>query len=454
MTEPKTHSHSVDAEMAVLGAMMIEYPAAKSALLSLVDQDFYIETHRHIFNAISRLSEAESAIDLITVNESIREAGKIGEVGGLKFLTDCTNKVATAAHVEYYIRIVKGMSIERQIAVQLLVAQGDFSHDQLAKIEDLFLRRAGNGVRDLFDMRIDLMDALDELLSEKAPGLNSGFPKLDELLCGVEPGDLITIGGRTSGGKTALMTRWAVNASQEGEEVVYQTTEMKPIQMIGRILPMATGVPAWKLRRRMLSKEDRATIIQVAGDRLAPLPLMISGKSRITLDDIRGAIVRAGKPSWCFVDYLQRIRTPRGENRAYELEEVMIELKSMGQDLDTRMVVGAQLDRGLDKEPNKPPVLADFRGSAAIEHESDFALMLWTPPKAVLDKRFNYEPPPAGHKDIDVIIGKGRNTGAGATAFFTLNGEFIKMCEKETRQYDDEQARLDLKEAQTYEQAH
>lgn len=448
--------HSVESEQAVLGSMLIEATAVRHALMVLKAEDFYMEAHREVFRAIEEMSGSDAAggIDLVTVGAQLSRHGNLAKVGGLPALADHIGKVATAAHVKYYCREVKGLSLQRHVVRKLRATYDEMTHENVKDLGDLILKMTGNSTNDLFDFRKDMHAAIDELTDVRTDAIDTGFEKLDEVLCGVEPGDLTVVGGRTSGGKTALMTRWAVNGAQDGRETLYITTEMKPIQMMQRIFPMASGVSAWKFRKRDFKSDDLAAINTAAAEKLSPLPFMIEGRSRVTLDDIRGAIVKAGKPDWVFVDYLQRIRGPRMENRVQEIEEIMVELKTIAQEMNTRVVVGAQLDRGMDKNPSVPPVLADFRGSGAIEHEADFALLLWKPPKQVLDKRFGYAPPPPGDTDIDLIVGKGRSCVSGITINFTLNGELVKMSEKMTRQYDDPQQQMKMRREAAYDTEH
>lgn len=428
----------VEAEMAVLGAMMIESAAVGRAMLHVKADDFKLDHHRAVFEAIAHRHEQDPAagVDITTVAERLRAEGKIEMVGGGAYLADLLQKVSTAAHVEHYAKIVRDASLGRKITAQFRKAWETQDQKELRELVDLVNERQSLGHGRIWDFRKDLAEIVEAMLEKKAPGIDTGFPLLDEVLCGTEPGDVVLVGARTSGGKTAMMTRWSINVAQGttdsteiGEPTLYCTTEMRVEQMVQRIMPMATGIPAWKFRRRRFTPRDIERVNEAASDSLHPLPYMIYGKPRMTVSDVRAAIVRA-QPKVAFVDYIQRIKLPHGESRAYELEEAMVELKTIAQETQTVIVIGVQLDRQLDKTPTVAPTLSDLRGSGALEHEADTVILLWKPPVDVLRKRVGWTPPAEGLVEIEAVVAKNRNGAAGVRVPFTLDGDIIKMAER------------------------
>jgi replicative DNA helicase len=425
---------SEDAEMAVLGAAMIESIAADKALSILRVSDFYVENHRIIFDAFSELRKARRPVDIVTVSEHLRKAKHLNNVGGMAYLSEIIHKVGTAAHVDHYAGIVKEKSRLRQVIVHCTAAITSCYHEatdaDLVKA-DLLGRLAkidGTESFDIIDFRKDLPAALDEL-NQKPNLLLTGFERLDRAIIGLEPGDLVAVGARTSAGKTALKTKITLNVARRKRSVLYITTEMRGRQIVMRVLPMETGIPAWKFRKRELTGVDFARINEVAAENLSTLPIWVLGKPRISLQEIR-TVVSMLKPDLTIVDYLQRMKLPKAENRAYQLEEAMIELKTIAQECNTVMMVSVQLDRGMDKNPNVPPVLADFKGSSAIEAEADWAFMLWEPPAAVRSKRIDWTPPPPGHRDIDLWVRKARHGEKDVPFQLLLNKDVVEFLER------------------------
>lgn len=437
----KVPAHDLSAEQAVIGSMLLEAPAVQTSLNYLKPEDFYVEIHREIFGAIADMfaNDGRGGIDIVTVGAYLKSAGKLDVVGGQAYLSECLQQVATAAHVEYYADIVKKASISRQIKVQFVKTYEKQTGENLRILGDL-IGVYGTDRRDnILDLQKDIGKAIEELIDKKHKPLPTGFKKLDALISGGERGELWVIGARTSGGKTAMMTRLMCNMALAEIPALYITTEMTSYQMVGRILPMASGVPAWKFRQRALTKEDVKSVMDACADSLQPLPIKIYGRPRVGIDEIRSAIVRA-KPSVIFVDYLQRCKLPKGDNRVYQIEEFMVELKTLTQEMNILTFLGAQLDRALDKNPGMAPTLADLRGSGAIEHEADGVMLLWKPPEEILKKRADYVPSSErpGMVHIDAVIAKGRNCAAGVSTPFELNGDLIKMSEKIVARHEEE----------------
>ena len=217
---------------------------------------------------------------------------------------------------------------------------------------------------------------------------------------------------------------------------------MSEEQMLARILPMATKIPAYKFRTRdengdlSLSENDKRTIIDKVAAGLNQLPLKILGKSMFSLDEIRSAGIRA-KADVIVVDLLQRCKLgSKHESVAYAIEEFLVGLKSFALDTGIRVFLAAQLDRESDRNPGKPPVLADLRGSAAIEHQANQALLMWKPPRPKNPPE-NYIPPSPGCTAVEVIVKKARHGPADIAVDLELNGEFVQMQERSSAYLND-----------------
>jgi len=417
--------NAVESERAVIGSMLIERRACDRARLYLGVGDFYSELHQTIYKAVDAIinRDPHAVIDTVLVHQELKENGNLGEAGGMKYLVECTKFVSTTAHVEHYARLVKKTSLQRQITVQLHKTHSQKTPENVEKLGRLISAAESLGAGRIFDMREDLADAITEILEKREMGVKTGFDDLDDALLGFERGDLITIGARTSGGKTALMTRMAVNMASRGDEVLYITTEMKTPSMIERILPMATNIPLWRFRKRDYSNGQMEAVTKTSAEYLSGLSLRIYDNPRPNLSDIRAAIVRSGARI-VFIDYLQRCRYPKADNRTYQIQELMVGLKTFAQNSNVTIVIACQLDRQRDRSPKNAPVLAELKDSGAIEAESDVVLLMWTPPKEL------WKGPVIGDGciPIEMLIKKCRNGDASTACHLELKKELIKIA--------------------------
>lgn len=424
----KALTQAPEAEKATLGSMMIELPAARAAAMHLEPVDFYEEKHRDIYSAalgiLARGPRQE--LDVVLLAAELRERGHLDRIGGGAYLSELIESVATAAHVEYYAQIVRKASLDRQVATQLLITADNKTPENVKILGDLIFRLEGAVGSKIIDLREDIKDIVERLLAAKNEGIKTGFFELDSLFCGLDAGngDLLTIGARPSEGKTALMTRMAVNMAFQGVEVLYLTAEMSEDQMVYRILPMATGIPYYKFRSQTLSDDERGLVVETAAEKLQLLPVKLLGKSRFSLADIRSACIRA-RPRVVFIDYLDRCEFPKAESRAYQIGEFLAGLRSFLMDTKIVGVLGCQLDRGVDKAPKIPPTLSDLRGSGAIENESTHVMLLWRPPPEKIDI-----PPGPDCIAIEGVIKKNRFGPREVATDFELNGELVRFTER------------------------
>lgn len=424
-----------EAEAAVLGSMLIEKQAIAKACLILKAEDFKAPANQAVFRAVEALYERDMDADLVTVSEEAIAQGTMDVIGGKGYLANLCDAVTTAAHVGAYAKLVKNASLSRKIRGQFKTAYESQSMDDIASLGDLIMAREGNLSATLTDFREDLPAIIDEILRTDVPQINTGFTRLDALLCGLEPGELVTVGARTSGGKTAFKTRMALNMAMDGHEVLYITSEMRVKELVKRILPQAVRIPSWKFRSRKLTEIERERVRTEGVDILSTLPIKMLARGRIGIDDIRRAVVQSGCKV-VFVDYLQRCKFPKAERESSAIYEFMAEFKEILLNTQTVGVISSQLDRARDKEPERRPVLADFRGSAGIESESDVAILLWKPP--VDPDKMDYVPPPPGQVRIEAVIGKGRNGVADVGVDMDFNGEYVRFAESSLNRSQEE----------------
>ena len=443
---------AIDAEMAVLGSAMIEKWAGMKLLQLLRDVDFYEDRNRMVYQAIAAVAERapNNILDAVAVSEELRRVKFNGqglelktkngleEIGGWKYLVECTDKVTTSENIELYAKYVKEASIERDIYHKINATAGDPSAKNVKELGDLILALQGTRGGAIFDMREDLGQMVEQILTQPEVGTPTGFETFDVLTNGGPvPEELITIGARPGAGKTATMLKMACNMAEalalagnpKKECILYLTTEMTVKSLVQRILPMVTGIPHRKFRSGGLDKAEIGKVMDVCGDGLDTFPLKMMGRSRLSIDDIRGAIFQA-KPKIVFIDYLQRCRLPKADNMAYALQEFMADLKSLMVDCRIAGFIGCQADRELDKFPNQPPMMAHLKGSGGIESESDMVVMLWEPTPAVIAKRIDWVPPRNNCKAIEGIIRKARSGPDNVAFDIQLEGELIKMTDR------------------------
>lgn len=427
MAEEKLPPQAPEAELAVIGSMLIEREGALVASRLLKPGDFYMERNRALFEVMAGMLDepGTSALDAVTVSSRLRELKLYKELGGAAYLLDAAAKTVTAAHVEHYAKFVRRASLDRQIYAQLGRTNAERTRENVTKLGALIQEREGLVSYDALDFEQDLNEAIERLLERMPAGYLSGFPSLDDLVTNFQPGDLGTIGARTAGGKTALMTRMAVNLALAGVPTTIQTTEMDTLQMLLRILPMMTGIPAATFRQRRLSSDQLQVIIEVAGSKLSRLPLRIVAKPRLSIEDVR-AITHQTRAKVVFVDYLQRCRFPKADNRAYAVGEFMAEFKTFLSEAGVLGFIGCQLDRGMDKNKSAAPQLADLKDSSSIEHESTHVLLMWRPNRNELKG----PPPDEGCVGLEGILAKNRFGPAPRTLNLQLKSELVEVCER------------------------
>src|SRR3990167_1220841 len=227
-------AQAIDAERACIGAMLISLHAARRIRIHLDPGDFYGGANRKIFDAMCTLMDDEprDAPDIIVIIERLRAQGDLGEVGGPLYLTRCQESVTTTDHAEYYAKLVRRASLDRQINKQLHKTNADKSPENVRALGDLIFALQGVGGLRMLDFQTDIVQAVEQIIAEKSDLIHTGFFEVDALLGGLEPGDVLVVGGRTGVGKTAFMTRMALNTAMHGEQSVYMTTEMRDIDTL------------------------------------------------------------------------------------------------------------------------------------------------------------------------------------------------------------------------------
>lgn len=425
----KLPPQNLEAEQAVLAAILLDNQAINKVVEILHRDDFYKEAHRKIFGAMLDLNEGSEAIDLITLSDHLRGRNQLDAVGGVSYLTDLLNSVATAANVRLHAKIVHEKALLRyliSIATEI-VTQG---YEDQGKVEDLLDQAersifaiSDKSMRTTFVPMKELVKAgfeiIERLADQKLTGLPTYFKDLDKLTSGLQPSDLIIVAGRPSMGKTAFALGIAQNvAIRHRGTVGIFSLEMSKEQLVLRMLCSEARVDAHKLRSGYLGRpgnDNWNQLIKAAG-KLNEAPIFIDDTPSMTILEMRAKARRLKAEhqlSLLIVDYLQLMRG-RGDanNREQEISDISRSLKGLAKELHVPVIALSQLSRAVESRPEKKkrPMLADLRESGAIEQDADVVLFIYReevydPCKCPRDGECI-----CGKKGLaEIIIGKQRN---------------------------------------------
>lgn len=415
---------NIDAEASMLGAVLIDSDAIVR-IADVVDiEDFYDERHQRIFEAIKKLYEKHRPIDVLTLSNQLKEDSFLDIIGGAAYLTELTNFVPTAAHVEHYAEIVAQKAIRRRLikASQEIVGLG---YDETKSVQELIeeaetqlfkvsQQQVKQDVASIEDILADSFERLDELHKDKGKirGVPTGLKDLDNILAGLQRSDLIILAARPSMGKTALALNIAHNIAAKAElPVLLFSIEMSKEQIVDRLLSMESGVDAWNIRTGNLSDADFEKIGQAMGT-LSEAPIYIDDTPGITVSDMRTKARREQHQRQLgaiFVDYLQLMsggsKYGGDFNRVQEISEISRGLKAIARELNVPVVALSQLSRSVEARSPQIPQLADLRESGSIEQDADVVAFIY---------REDYYNPDSNRKNLtDIFVKKHRNGPTG-----------------------------------------
>lgn len=426
---PNVPPQNLDAEASLLGALLIDSDAVVKVADMVATPDFYDEKNQRIYEAILQLYEKHSPIDVLTLTDQLSNNGLLEMVGGAAYLTQLTNYVPTAAHVEQYAEIVSQKALRRRLikASQEMQSMGfDESHSLQELIETaeakLFEVSQTHVKQDIVSLETILgesFDRLDELHKDKGKirGIPTHFKDLDNILAGLQRSDLIILAARPSMGKTALALNLAHNvAIKSHESVLMFSLEMSKEQLVDRMLAMESGVDAWALRTGNLTDADFEKIGQAMGA-LSEAQIYIDDTPGITASDLRTKARREAhqRPlGLIIVDYLQLMsgggRYGGEGNRVQEISEISRGLKGIARELNVPLLALSQLSRSVESRSPQIPQLADLRESGSIEQDADVVAFIY---------REDYYNPETERKNItDIFIKKHRNGPTGGVELY------------------------------------
>lgn len=428
----KEQPNNVDAEASLLGAILIDAEAIVKIADIINREDFYDPKHARIWEVISELYAEHAAIDVLTISDRLKNRGNLEIIGGAAYLTELTNYVPTASHIEQYAEIVAQKALRRRlIAVsrEMTVLGQDESkklselvEEAEARLFEVSQKHTKQDIVSLEEVLASSFDRLDELHKDKGQirGLSTGYKDLDNILAGFQKSDLIVLAARPSMGKTALALNFAHNiALQSNEPVLMFSLEMSKEQLVDRLLSMESGVDAWALRTGNLSDQDFEKIAKAMGT-LSEAQIFIDDSPGITISDLRTKARREAhkRPlGLLVVDYLQLMsggsRFGGDGNRVQEISEISRGLKGVARELNVPILALSQLSRSVESRHPQIPQLADLRESGSIEQDADVVAFIY---------REEYYNPETDRKKItDILIKKHRNGPTGGVELFFDN---------------------------------
>ncbi|MGB0714769.1 MAG: replicative DNA helicase [Phycisphaerae bacterium] len=383
----------LDAEMALLGSMMMSRDAIGEALGVILRSEsrwFYLPAHQKLFEVLVDLyDDPTKAIDLIIVSDELRRRELMEFIGGQEYMIQLAESFAEWANVEYYAKIVRDKGMLRD----LIRCTQEVAESAYAGMEDARLildnaessifgvtgRRVSGETESINEAVIRLAKQLESDEDASMTGLPSGFPKLDEYLSGFQLGDLIILAARPSMGKTALgLNMCAHLALRERTPCVFFSMEMSTDQVAARLISAAAQVESQKIRRRMLSEEDRYRLFNACHS-YQDAPLFVDDTPGMTPMELR-AKARRLKQKYdiqaVFIDYLQLMHVPGSESRQSEVSTISRSMKALGRELKVPVIAMAQLNRMAEGRQDKRPIMSDLRESGAIEQDADVILLL------------------------------------------------------------------------------
>lgn len=418
----KVTPQNLEAEVAVLGSMMIDVDAIGQCVQILKAEAFYKSSHQKIFAAMLSLFNENKAIDLVTLTDYLEKQGQIEEIGGSGYLAEITSSVATAANVMHYARIVKEKYILRHLissATQIVTDCFDTTQDVEALLDrseklifDITGRKFEGGIVSFKDIIRKQIETIDRLYQRKEhiTGIPTGFHEFDTQTAGLQPSDLVIIAARPSMGKSALMTCIAEHAAMMAKcPTAIFSLEMSKEQLIQRMLCSTARVNAHKVRTGFLAQSDWPALTSAAA-KLSEAPIYIDDTPGISILELK-AKARRLKAQYdikmIILDYLQLMRgTGNSESRQQEISEISRSLKELARELHLPLIAISQLSRAVESRTDHRPQLSDLRESGAIEQDADVVVLL-------LREEY-YNPTEENRGRAEVIIAKQRNGPVGS----------------------------------------
>lgn len=424
----RTAPHNIEAEKSVIGSMLMDKDAIEAALGMLTRDDFYSRQYATMFEAIRKLYNEDSVVDLVTVQEQLAKDGAPHEMQTVDFLKDIFEFNAVSVNVRSYAEIVRDKAVQRRLIKecgeisQMCYDDNERTEDILADTEkrifDLLKVGTSSDLTGIDDISINVFNMIQEASRSKdhITGVATGFTDLDNMTTGFHPSDFILIAARPSMGKTAFVLNiLEYVAIKKNRPCMIFSLEMSKEQLVNRLFAMDSGIDAQNLRTGKLADEDWDRLIQTA-DRVGSSNIIIDDTPGINISELRSKCRKVKLErglDMVIIDYLQLMSgagTKHNENRQQEVSDISRSLKALARDIECPVVALSQLSRAVEQRTDKRPMLSDLRESGAIEQDADVVMFLYR------DEYYNPDSPKKG--EAEVIIAKQRNGPIGTISLY------------------------------------
>ena len=440
--------HSIEAERAILGAILLNKDAFDAVSSIVKAEDFYSDNHRVIYEALVSIVGKNQRADYVLLSEELKKSQKLEAVGGILYLTNLTTDIVDAYNVEDHAKIVRDKAHLRKL-IHVANAVESMAYREEEETEDI-VNRAEQMVLDVSgttkgessfsamrDVVYETIDRINELQRHKGilTGVSTGFKDLDNLTSGLQKSDLILVAARPSMGKTAFTLNIAQNVAMKSKKnVAFFSLEMSKTQLVARVLAAVAGINSGRIRNGQLSQEDWGKAINALND-LAEAPLYIDDTSGLTPQlmkkKLRRLIQEHGELGLVVVDYIQLMENggkKMADNRQQEVSAISRQLKIMAREFNVPLIALSQLSRGVESRADKTPMLSDLRESGSLEQDADIVAFL---------NRENYQDTEDTSDGVEtqVIIRKHRNGGLGIVKLW-FEGAYTRFRDLAYREDD------------------
>lgn len=444
--------HSIEAEQAVIGGLLLDNDRYDSVADTVASDDFYRAEHRNIFRAMELLVEDSQPIDVVTLSEKLNNLNLLDKVGGLPYLAELAENTPSAANIRAYAKVVHEKSLTRKLLltgnnIEQLVRNPDGrnaseiieeAERQLIEISEAGAK--GGGPRRGRDVLSNTVLNIQELFENQGTisGISTGFTDLDAMTEGLHKSDLVIVAARPAMGKTSFamnLVEAALLKTENPKPAVVFSMEMSCEQLMTRLLSACGRIDQGRIKRGQLTSDDWDKLT-LASNKLVDKPLYIDDTPALTPTDIRSRIRTINREhggiGLIMVDYLQLMQVSgRSEGRTAEISEISRSLKGLAKEFDCPVVALSQLNRSLEQRPNKRPIMSDLRESGAIEQDADIIMFIYR------DEVYKEDTDKKGQAEI--IIGKHRSgpTGTVTLSFVGQHTRFDNFAGDNYSDYDN-----------------
>ncbi len=422
--------HSIEAEQAVLGGLMLDNDTWETVSSIIKENDFYKKNHQYIYKAMEDLIKKNEPLDVLTVSINLKEKNKLNEIGGKDYLIDLIRNTPSAKNIATYSQILKNKSTLRDLIItgkSIIELSLDNKNKKITSLIDLIEKKIqtisakhnNQEKTDLVNISFTLSKSIQKIeklfeADSIITGIPSGFDALDKMTAGFHPAELVIIAGRPSMGKTTLVINIIENIIKNTHSPILMfSMEMPSHQIVMRFMSSLGGIELHKLRSGSLDDTDWPRLTK-AVKALSGKYLFIDDSGSLTPFDVKSKARKIYKKykeiGIIIIDYLQLMNIPGMDNKTTEISEISRSLKALSKELDVPIIVLSQLNRSLEQRINKRPIMSDLRESGAIEQDADLILFIYR------DEMYNKNQ--ANSEIAEIIIAKQRN---GPTGYFKLN---------------------------------